>query len=127
MLFVFAGVCKGRFNTVFDWVRRNDKGKFIFNTYFFRGNHYWMYENHANRTRYGDPLYITTEWGGVPPEPDGYAQVLYLDETQVVDHAYFFKGRLDSIVLVISRIMYSDVSFFTYHLSMCMNGTLYDQ
>lgn len=87
------GVCKGRFNTVFDWIRKNEKGtSFIFNTYFFRGNHYWMYENHANRTRYGDPLYITTEWAGIPDEPDGYAQVFYINNNNVVDNAYFFKG-----------------------------------
>ncbi|XP_045190503.1 matrix metallopeptidase-21-like [Mercenaria mercenaria] len=86
------GVCKGRFNTVFDWIRKNDKGtSFIFNTYFFRGNHYWMYENHANRTRYGDPLYITTEWAGIPDDPDGYAQVFYISGSDVEDDAYFFK------------------------------------
>lgn len=87
------GVCKGQFNTVFDWVRRNEKGTFIFNTYFFRGNHYWMYENHANRTRYGDPLYITSEWGGIPDDLDGYAQVFYIADNVVVDDAYFFKGE----------------------------------
>ncbi|KAL4232259.1 Matrix metallopeptidase 21 [Mactra antiquata] len=87
------GVCKGRFTTVFDWVRKNEKGSFIFNTYFFRGNHYWMYENHSNRTRYGDPLYVTSEWRGVPDEPDGYAQVFYITDNIVVDDAYFFKGE----------------------------------
>lgn len=87
------GVCKGRFNTVFDWVRKRPDNQFIFNTYFFRGNHYWMYENHANRTRYGDPLYITNEWGGIPDEPDGYAHIWYFSGSTVVDEAYFFKGE----------------------------------
>jgi len=94
LLFVIAGVCKGKFNTMFDWVRRNDRGKYIFNTYFFRQDNYWMYENHANRTRYGDPLPITSEWRGVPNEPDGYAHVLVLTtENEIVDDAYFFKGK----------------------------------
>lgn len=87
------GVCKGRFNTVFDWVRKRPDNQFIFNTYFFRGNHYWMYENHANRTRYGDPLYITNEWGGIPDEPDGYAHIWYFSGSLVVDLAFFFKGE----------------------------------
>lgn len=87
------GVCKGRFNTVFDWVRKRPDNQFIFNTYFFRGNHYWMYENHANRTRYGDPLYITNEWGGIPDEPDGYAHIWYFSGSTVVDEAYFFKDE----------------------------------
>ena len=52
-----------------------------------------MYENHANRTRYGDPLYITNEWGSIPDEPDGYAHVWYYSGSTVVDEAYFFKGK----------------------------------
>ncbi|WAR21721.1 MMP21-like protein [Mya arenaria] len=89
-----SGVCKGKFNTVFDWVRRNDRGKYIFNTYFFRQQYYWMYENHANRTRYGDPLPITNEWRGVPDEPDGYAHVLIITvDNNIVDDAYFFKDE----------------------------------
>lgn len=89
-----AGVCKGRFNTVFDWLRKGENGQFIYNTYFFRGNHYWMYENHANRTRYGDPLYISREWLGIPNEPDGYAHVFFYNGVNVVNDAYFFKGTL---------------------------------
>lgn len=60
-----------------------------------------MYENHANRTRYGDPLYITTEWAGIPDEPDGYAQVFYINGNNVVDNAYFFKGMIISLVIVL--------------------------
>ncbi|KAK3595878.1 hypothetical protein CHS0354_014708 [Potamilus streckersoni] len=86
------GVCKGRFNAVFDWVRKRPDNQFIFNTYFFRGNHYWMYENHANRTRYGDPLYIAREWNGVPNNLDSYAHIWYFSGNDIVDEAYFFKG-----------------------------------
>ena len=56
-----------------------------------------MYENHANRTRYGDPLYITNEWGGIPDEPDGYAHIWYFSGSLVVDLAFFFKGNLKRI------------------------------
>lgn len=87
------GVCKGTFNTAFDWVRRRPDNQLIYNTYFFRDNHYWMYENHANRTRYGDPLYIAREWDGVPDNLDGYVHVLLFNGNDVVDEAYFFKGQ----------------------------------
>nr|KAG5688239.1 hypothetical protein BaRGS_034281 [Batillaria attramentaria] len=87
------GVCKGRFSTVFDWVRKRPDNQFIYNTYFFRENHYWMYENHANRTRYGDPLYIAREWNGVPNNPDGYVHTWYFTGTEIIDEAFFFKGE----------------------------------
>ncbi|CAG5125753.1 unnamed protein product, partial [Candidula unifasciata] len=87
------GVCKGSFNTVFDWVRRQPDNKFIYNTYFFRDNHYWMYENHANRTRYGDPLYIAREWEGVPDNVDGYVHIWLVDGGAVIDNVFFFKGE----------------------------------
>lgn len=88
------GVCKGRFNTIFDWVRKRPDSSFIYNTYIFRKNHYWMYENHANRTRYGDPLYIALEWKGVPNYVDGYAHVWFYSGKLITDAAYFFKGEL---------------------------------
>ncbi|XP_069139651.1 matrix metallopeptidase-21-like [Argopecten irradians] len=87
------GVCKGRFSAVFDWVRKRPDNQFIFNTYFFRENHYWMYENHANRTRYGDPLYIAREWKGVPDDVDAYIHVWYFAGNVIIDDAYFFKGE----------------------------------
>lgn len=90
---LFAGVCKGRFNTIFDWVRKKPDSTFIYNTYIFRKNHYWMYENHANRTRYGDPLYVAQEWKGVPNYVDGYAHVWYYAGKLITDAAYFFKGE----------------------------------
>ncbi|GAB1603961.1 matrix metalloproteinase-21-like [Argonauta hians] len=86
------GVCRGAFDTVFDWVRRRPDNRFIFNTYFFRGNRYWMYENHANRTRYGDPLIINREWKGVPNDIDAYVHIWFYNHPVIVDVTYFFKG-----------------------------------
>ncbi|XP_059176612.1 matrix metallopeptidase-21-like [Physella acuta] len=80
------GVCTGKFSTVFDWVRVRADNELIYNTYFFRENHYWMYDNHNNRTRYGDPLFIAREWDGVPDNPDGYVQFTPY-------FSYFFKGE----------------------------------
>ncbi|RUS90963.1 hypothetical protein EGW08_001267 [Elysia chlorotica] len=87
------GVCKGSFDTVFDWVRRTHDLRYVYNTYFFRDNHYWMYENHSNRTRYGDPLYIAREWSGVPNNIDGYVHVWYFGSKKIYNEAYFFKGE----------------------------------
>lgn len=99
MFFLFVvGVCKGKFSTVFDWVRKRPDNTFIYNTYFFRENLYWMYENHANRTRYGDPLFIAREWQDVPDKPDGYVHVWYFTGNTVVDDAFFFRGKLPCIV-----------------------------
>jgi len=97
---------QGSFDVVFDWLRkvRSSDGtsiRYIFNTYFFRGPRYWMYENRFNRTRYGDPLYVSREWTGLPTKIDAYVQIItssgsaasgsrppeYLIET------YFFSGR----------------------------------
>ncbi|XP_013785656.2 matrix metalloproteinase-21-like [Limulus polyphemus] len=83
------GICEGRFDTVFDWVRRRPDGNIIYNTYFFRSNQYWMYENRFNRTRYGDPLNIIPEWKGIPNNVDAFVHVW----TYTQDNTYFFKGR----------------------------------
>lgn len=91
----FLGICQVRFNTVFDWVRRRPDGQLIYNTYFFRNNRYWMYENRYNRTRYGDPLLIKPEWKGIPDNVDGYAHVW----TYTQDSAYFFKGMQNEKVI----------------------------
>ncbi|GCC17862.1 hypothetical protein chiPu_0017707 [Chiloscyllium punctatum] len=87
------GVCEGPFDTVFDWVRRErgEDGRLVlgFNTYFFRGTWYWMYENRNNRTRYGDPLPIYSGWHGIPTARiDAFVHVC----TWSKDAAYFFKG-----------------------------------
>ncbi|XP_022242340.1 matrix metalloproteinase-21-like [Limulus polyphemus] len=82
------GDCDGRFDTVFDWVRRRDDGELIYNTFFFRNDHYWMYENRYNRTRYGDPRNIKPEWKSLPDKIDAYVHVW----TYTKNEAYFFKG-----------------------------------
>ncbi|XP_048843840.1 matrix metallopeptidase-21 isoform X1 [Brienomyrus brachyistius] len=87
------GGCRGRFSTVFDWIRkeRSPYGEVVvrFNTYFMRGGWYWMYENRSNRTRYGDPVAVQVGWHGVPSNGvDAYVHVW----TWTTDAAYFFKG-----------------------------------
>nr|XP_020460869.1 matrix metalloproteinase-21 [Monopterus albus] len=87
------GVCKGRFNTVFDWVRKEKTpyGEVIirFNTYFMRDGWYWLYENKNNRTRYGDPVALQIGWRGIPIDGvDAYVHVW----SRKRDAVYFFKG-----------------------------------
>ncbi|XP_018412968.1 PREDICTED: matrix metalloproteinase-21 [Nanorana parkeri] len=87
------GSCEGPFDTVFDWVRkeRNQFGELVvrYNTYFFRNSWYWMYENKNNRTRYGDPLAVSTGWQGIPTQNiDAFVHVW----TWTRDDCYFFKG-----------------------------------
>ncbi|KAM4702817.1 matrix metalloproteinase-21 [Rhinophrynus dorsalis] len=87
------GACEGSFDTVFDFIRkeRNQYGELVvrFNTYFFRNSWYWMYENRNNRTRYGDPLAVSTGWHGIPTQNiDAFVHVW----TWTKDASYFFKG-----------------------------------
>ncbi|XP_045132471.1 matrix metalloproteinase-21-like [Portunus trituberculatus] len=82
------GPCTGAFNTVFDLLRWRPDGSLTYNTFFFRGTHFWMYENRYNRTRFGDPLDIRPEWGGIPDYIDGYAHVW----THTQDIHLIFKG-----------------------------------
>ncbi|XP_008312322.1 uroporphyrinogen-III synthase isoform X3 [Cynoglossus semilaevis] len=87
------GVCKGGFNTVFDWIRkeRTPYGEISirFNTYFMRDGWYWLYENRNNRTRYGDPVTLQTGWRGIPADGvDAYVHVW----SRKSDAVYFFKG-----------------------------------
>ncbi|KAM9327046.1 matrix metalloproteinase-21 [Gastrophryne carolinensis] len=87
------GSCEGPFDTVFDWVRkeRNEYGEMVvrYNTYFFRNSWYWMYENRNNRTRYGDPVAVSTGWQGIPAQNiDAFVHVW----TWTRDDCYFFKG-----------------------------------
>ncbi|XP_067841444.1 matrix metalloproteinase-21-like [Heptranchias perlo] len=89
------GVCEGSFNTVFDWVRReeNEFGEvtYRFNTYFLRRNWYWMYENRFNRTRYGDPIPLVVGWRGLPPsDMDGFVHIWTWNK----DTTLFFKGTM---------------------------------
>ncbi|XP_039632271.1 matrix metalloproteinase-21-like [Polypterus senegalus] len=87
------GVCEGPFSTVFDWIKRDKTptGDIVyrFNTYFFRSSWYWMYENKNNRTRYGDPIPITSGWKGIPSaDIDAFVHVWTWNK----DAQYFFKG-----------------------------------
>lgn len=83
------GRCVGQFSTVFDFLRWRSDGSLSYNTYFFRGDHFWMYENKYNRTRFGDPLYIDTEWRGLPGDVDAYTHIF----TSTRDSHLFFKGE----------------------------------
>ncbi|XP_051771037.1 matrix metallopeptidase-21 [Ctenopharyngodon idella] len=87
------GVCKGRFSTVFDWIRKEQTpyGEVVvrFNTYFMRDGWYWLYENRNNRTRYGDPVAVQVGWHGLPSSGvDAYVHVW----NRKTDAVYFFKG-----------------------------------
>ncbi|XP_026170985.1 matrix metallopeptidase-21 isoform X2 [Mastacembelus armatus] len=87
------GHCQGRFNTVFDWVRKEKTryGEVVirFNTYFMRGAWYWLYENRNNRTRYGDPVALQIGWRGIPMDGvDAFVHVW----SRKRDAVYFFKG-----------------------------------
>nr|XP_057918217.1 matrix metallopeptidase-21 [Doryrhamphus excisus] len=87
------GGCKGRFSTVFDWIRREKTpyGDVVvrFNTYFMRDGWYWLYENRNNRTRYGDPVPLQIGWHGLPADGvDAYVHVWSRKREAV----YFFKG-----------------------------------
>ncbi|XP_038599902.1 matrix metalloproteinase-21 [Tachyglossus aculeatus] len=88
------GSCTGPFDAVFDWIRteRSPFGERLvrFNTYFFRGGWYWLYENRKNRTRYGDPIPVVTGWRGLPPRDlDAFVHVW----SRGRDERYFFKGN----------------------------------
>ncbi|KAM4053830.1 matrix metalloproteinase-21-like [Anomaloglossus baeobatrachus] len=81
--------CSGRFSTVFDWLLpdHSSPGSWLFQTYFFRGSWYWMYENRSNRTRYRDPRVTSSGWRGIPrSDIDAYVQIWTRDLT------FFFKG-----------------------------------
>ncbi|KAK7918796.1 hypothetical protein WMY93_010080 [Mugilogobius chulae] len=87
------GGCRGRFNTVFDWIRRErtPRGEVVirFNTYFMREGWYWLYENRNNRTRYGDPVSLQSGWRGLPLSGiDAFVHVW----SRRSDQVYFFKG-----------------------------------
>ncbi|KAJ8013619.1 hypothetical protein DPEC_G00031680 [Dallia pectoralis] len=89
------GGCRGRFNTVFDWIRkeRTENGEVLvrFNTYFMRDGWYWLYENRNNRTRYGDPVALQAGWHGIPT--DGVDACVHVWNRKTdMDAVYFFKG-----------------------------------
>ncbi|XP_067858449.1 matrix metallopeptidase-21 [Heptranchias perlo] len=87
------GVCESPFDTVFDWIHKekNQYGELMiqFNTYFFRNELYWLYENRNNRTRYGDPIALSVGWQGIPSSGiDAFVHMW----TWTRDAIYFFKG-----------------------------------
>jgi len=92
---------QGRFNVVMDWLRKvrsadssaTASSHYIYNSYFFRGQRYWMYENRFNRTRFGDPLYITEGWSGLPSTIDAYMQIIALSGGDYNIDTYFFSGK----------------------------------
>jgi matrix metalloproteinase-21 len=91
------GVCKGRFDVIMDWVRKKyPSGSFIpeykYNSYFFRGDSYWLYENPEDRPRYGDPLEVRAQWTGLPSNMDGYAQIFTEGLFEYEITTLFFKG-----------------------------------
>ncbi|CAB1416672.1 unnamed protein product [Pleuronectes platessa] len=87
------GACRGRFNTVFDWIRKEKtpygEVAIRFNTYFMRDGWYWLYENRTNRTRYGDPVALQAGWRGLPV--DGIDACVHVWSRRR-DDVYFFKG-----------------------------------
>ncbi|XP_074641352.1 matrix metalloproteinase-21-like [Tubulanus polymorphus] len=86
------GVCKGTFDTVFDYVRTLPDSTSVYNTYFVRGNRYWMYDNREHRTRYGDPLTLTNGWSGLPGKIDSYIHVYYDNGLSEHSEHFFFAG-----------------------------------
>ncbi|CAD5117826.1 DgyrCDS6573 [Dimorphilus gyrociliatus] len=100
------GVCKGRFDEVFDWIRPLLSGSIVYNTFFTRNTVTWLYENSAYRTRYGDPLKISKQWRGLPQDfkIDAYIQTYpgYLKSK-----VYFISGykvyRYDSLGMKIEN------------------------
>ncbi|XP_078269740.1 matrix metalloproteinase-21-like [Rhinoraja longicauda] len=87
------GICESPFDTVFDWIHKekNHYGEMMiqFNTYFFRNELYWLYENRNNRTRYGDPIATSVGWQGIPSA--GIDAIVHI-WTWTRDAIYFFKG-----------------------------------
>ncbi|XP_076068177.1 matrix metalloproteinase-21-like isoform X2 [Oratosquilla oratoria] len=84
------GMCSGSFSAVFDFLRWRTDGQLTFNTYFFRKDHYWLYENRYNRTRFGDPLLVRSEWHGLQDSIDAYTHIWTRDR----DEHLFFKGNM---------------------------------
>jgi len=59
-----------------------------------------MYENRFNRTRFGDPLYITEGWSGLPSTVDAYIQIIAPSAGEYVIDTYFFSGEYASATTV---------------------------
>ncbi|KAL4660430.1 matrix metalloproteinase-21-like [Arapaima gigas] len=85
------GQCEGTFDTVFDWITISQQGgpAAHFNTYFLKGNQYWLYDNSRGRPRPRDPRRVEQGWGGLPSGGvDAHLHVWTPDTNRI----YFFKG-----------------------------------
>lgn len=83
-----------------DYVRNSGTTR-VFNTYFFRGNSFWRYENKNSRTRYGDPRKISVNWSGLPANLDAFVHYFETDyhvAGGIAEHYFFFKGWYCAVV-----------------------------
>uniref|UniRef100_F6UHX2 Peptidase metallopeptidase domain-containing protein n=1 Tax=Ciona intestinalis TaxID=7719 RepID=F6UHX2_CIOIN len=94
------GECEIPFDVAFDWLRqeRSPDGVFRwkYNTYFFRRQWYWLYENSNKRPRYGDPKPTAYHWSGVMQLNDPHRKIdgiVHVREwNSPLGPIYFFKG-----------------------------------
>lgn len=107
LILIFIGPCSGSFDVVMDYVRNRGSTR-VFNTYFFRGNSFWKYENQYQRPDHGDPRIINTRdftgrkvWDGVPGNLDTFVHFFETDlnyPSGIAEHYFFFKGKHDTVV-----------------------------
>ncbi|XP_067952028.1 matrix metalloproteinase-21-like [Watersipora subatra] len=133
------GSCHGRFDTAFDYVRTKPgtKNSRIFNTYFFRGDHYWRYENNMNKTRSGDPMLINSQWSGVPENVDTFLHYWEFDVATMTfaDEYLFFKGSrifsydpISDSAVAVSEIRNKFISYnSTTHIPNNLDAAFFDQ
>uniref|UniRef100_H2ZLQ5 Peptidase metallopeptidase domain-containing protein n=1 Tax=Ciona savignyi TaxID=51511 RepID=H2ZLQ5_CIOSA len=96
------GSCELPFDVAFDWVRREraEDGvyRWKYNSYFFRRQWYWLYENRHHRPRYGDPKLTAHHWLGIMQindqhrKIDGIVHVRELNSPE--GPTFFFKGDI---------------------------------
>jgi hypothetical protein len=116
---MYYGKCNVTFNTIFDHLRRLDckptekncfAFKYRFNSYFFKQDMHWLYENREGRPRHGDPVPIRRDWNGISLDMDAAVQTFRLVNVTVADYSsgvreehvvsawdintYFFKGAI---------------------------------
>ncbi|XP_026690400.2 matrix metalloproteinase-21-like [Ciona intestinalis] len=94
------GECEIPFDVAFDWLRqeRSPDGvlRWKYNTYFFRRQWYWLYENSNKRPRYGDPKPTAYHWSGIMQLNDPHRKIdgiVHIREwNSPLGPIYFFKG-----------------------------------
>lgn len=96
---LLAGPCKGKIDVAADivYTKPGTRNFRVYNTYFFRTDHFWLYQNGNHRPRFGDPLKIVQrlgEWSGLPEYLDAFLHYHeYSDVTETYTDEYlFFKG-----------------------------------